>query len=100
MAGMILDHQIRSRSNGEFTLNDLMKEIYKTHSRDNLYSSDSILKILLDSMALDFSPFFERYIYGNEVIPVGNYFDIGMLMFGAPIESKNQQVLANMLTFE
>lgn len=102
-AGMIIDHQIRVRSDREFTIETLMKGLYKTHSRNNRYSSDSILKLINDITESDFSDFFERYIYGNEVIPVGSYFDIGRLMLneiGAPIGEKEQQILQEMLTFE
>ena len=100
VAGMILDHQIRSRSKGEFTLDDLMRELYRTHSRDNRYSSDSILKLMNTSMNIDFSAFFERHIDGNEIIPVGDYFDMGQLMLseiGAPIDGEDQKILADML---
>ena len=103
VAGMILDHQIRSRSEGKFTLDDLMRGLYKTHSRDNRYSSESILELINTSMDIDFSVFFKRHIDGNEIIPVGDYFDIGQLMLseiGAPIEGENQQILADMLMLE
>ena len=104
VAGMVLDHQIRSKSKGRFTLNNLMSELYKTHSRDKLYSSESILTLINKSMGLDLGDFFERYIDGNQIIPVGRYFDIGELIFskqsGRSISANNQQVLADMLTFE
>lgn len=103
VAGMILDHQIRSRSNGKFTIDDLMRGLYKTHSRDNRYSSDSVLKLINTNMNIDFSAFFERYIDGNEIMPVGNYFDMGQLMLseiGASIEGSNQKYLAEMLMLE
>ena len=103
VAGMVLDHQIRSRSNREFTLENLMSYMYQTYSRDNQYSSNSILKLIQESMKLDFDTFFEKYIYGNSIIPIGDYFDIGQLMFaefGAPIDGTNQQILAEMLQVE
>ena len=104
VAGMVLDHQIRSRSAGKFTLYDLMKGLYKSHSRDDPYSSDSILALLNKSMGLDFNGFFKRHIHGNQIIPVGRYFDIGRLnfsqQFGIPISDHEQQVLSDMLTFE
>lgn len=102
-AGMVLDHQIRMRSNGEFTLDRLMSDLYKTHSREKPYSTDSILELIKESTKIDFSHFFKQYIYGSEIIPVGNYFDIGWLIFneiGAPIGGKEQQSLADMLTFD
>ena len=54
-------------------------------------------------MDIDFSAFFKRHIDGNEIIPVGDYFDIGQLMLseiGAPIEGENQRILADMLMLE
>jgi len=100
VAGMILDHQIRSRSNAQFTIDDLMKGLYENHSRENKYSNDSILDLIKVTMNLDFSAFFDRHIFGSEIMPVGDYFDIGELMLneiGVPINGQNQQVLANML---
>ena len=103
VAGMVLDHQIRLKSNRKFTLEDLMSQMYDRFSRDKLYTSNSILELINESFGLDFSSFFERHIDGNEVILVGDYFDFGMLTFsefGVPIKGINQQVLHDMLDFE
>lgn len=103
VVGMVLDHQIRSKSKGKFSLDTLMSELYRTHSRKNPYSSSSILKLIKQSMNLDFDQFFERHVYGNQIIPVGQYFDIGALSLsqrGKPITEERQKVLFDMLTFK
>ena len=104
VAGMVLDHQIRSKSNGRHTIDDLMREIYKKHSRTKLYTNASILELINSSMKLDFSEFFKRYVYTENIIPVGDYFDLGMLKLAdagvVPLNGKNQKILANMLMLE
>lgn len=47
--------------------------------------------------------FFERYVDGPEIIPVGSYFDIGMLeifqQYGVDVKDENQKTLSQMLSF-
>lgn len=104
VVGMVLDHQIRLKSNGTKSLTDLMREIYRSNSRSEPYSKTSLIDSLSNSAAQDYSQFFDDYIDGTEIIPVGSFFDIGRLglsqKFGLDVEDPNQVILLEMLTFE
>ena len=97
VAGMVLDHEIRSQSNGKFSLDDLMAEMYQVYSRENRYSSDSIQALIKETMGLDFSDFFKHYINGKQIIPVGHYFNMGDLSFDRLLGKNSQPVLSDML---
>ena len=97
VAGMVLDHQIRSQSNGKFSLDDLMAEMYQAYSRENRYSSDSIQVLIKETMGLDFRDFFKNYINGKQIIPVGHYFNMGDLNFDRLSGKTSQLVLSDML---
>lgn len=103
VVGLVLDHQIRLRSNGTANIEDLMRSLYRTNSRDEPYSMQTLIRSIRKSTGLDFTAFFERYVDGLEVIPVGSFFDIGMLelflQYGVAIDDKDQKVLKDMLTF-
>ena len=81
-----------------------MREIYKKHSREKPYSNASVLELIKSSMKLDLNDFFKRYIYNENIIPVGNYFDLGILKLTnagiVPLKGTNQEILANMLMFQ
>ena len=103
VAGLVLDHQIRLKSNGKASLDDLMRNLYLANSRSKTYSMESLLSSLSESTSIDFSTFFDRYIDGSEIIPVGSYFDIGMLeifkQYGMEVTDQNQRTLEQMLSF-
>ena len=103
VAALIIDHQLRLNSKGKANLNGLMPKLYQSHSRSNPYTMESLLKLLNEATSADFSAFFARYIDGPEIIPIGSYFDIGMLEifneYGIKVEDEKQQVLKEMLTF-
>ncbi|PCI53240.1 MAG: hypothetical protein COB36_12405 [Alphaproteobacteria bacterium] len=104
VTGMVLDHQIRVNSKGKKNLTDLMREVYASNSRHCPYSQSSLIRSLYKSTSQDHSKFFENYVDGTEIIPVGRYFDIGKLgfsqAFNIEIKDPKQQVLLDMLTFE
>lgn len=104
IAALILDHQIRLKSKGKASINDLMRSLYRTNSRSKPYSMESLINSLRESTSIDFTVFFKRYIEGSEIIPIGAYFDIGMLeifnQYGVEVKDENQRVLMEMLTFD
>ena len=104
VVGMILDHQIRLKSNGAKSLTDLMREVYASNSRSHPYSMTSLLSSISKSTLQDYTQFFDDYVDGKKIIPVGAYFDIGWLgisqQLGFDVEDPKQKVLLDMLTFE
>jgi len=104
VAGLVLDHQIRLKSEGKYSLDDVMVELYKTNSREKPYSYESLIETIRQSTSVDVSDFLQKHINGNEIIPVGTYFDFGMLVLMTKLEveitSEEQLVLKEMLTFD
>jgi len=103
VAALVLDHQIRLKSKGQASLDDLMHKLYQSNSRTKPYTMESLLTSLHESTSVDFTAFFEKHIDGSEIIPIGSYFDIGMLelfnQYGVEVTDENQRVLKKMLMF-
>ena len=103
-ATMVLDHQIRSAPGNVFSLDYLMRELYVSSSRTKPYSNATLVKLIRTTTGYDAADFFEQYILGKKVIPVGAYFDLGMLelshKLGLELGGSNQQVLADMLNID
>jgi predicted metalloprotease with PDZ domain len=82
VAGMTLDYDIRSHSRNTRSLDDLMKAMYRTFNRtDRTYTNADVLAELNRLTGKDYTEFFNRYITGKEVIPVGQYFSLTDLYF-------------------
>ena len=79
---MVLDTDIRSRTNNEKSLDDLMKWLYAKFLRtDKLYNTDDIINGIKITTSLDYTKFYNKYIYDTEVIPVSKYFDPGKALW-------------------
>jgi len=89
---------------GAASLDDLMHKLYQSNSRTKPYTMESLLTSLHESTSVDFTAFFEKHIDGSEIIPIGSYFDIGMLelfnQYGVEVTDENQRVLKKMLMFK
>ena len=82
ITAMVLDTDIRSRTNNEKSLDDLMKWLYAKFLRtDKLYNTDDIINGLKITTGLDYTKFYNKYIYDTEVIPVSKYFDPGKALW-------------------
>jgi len=82
ITAMVLDHDIRSRTNNGKSLDDLMKWLYANFLRtEKLYDTSDIINGIKITTGLDYTEFFNRYIYDTEVIPVATYFDPGKALW-------------------
>lgn len=82
VAAMVLDHDIRTRTANQYSLNDAMRTLYQHYPRNKkLYSSDDIVAVLKASTGLDYQQFFSRYIDGTEPLPVAEHFDLGKALW-------------------
>lgn len=78
VSAMLLDVDIRTKTNNRKSLDDLMKWLYKNFLRTKkLYDSTDIINGIKITTGQDYSPFYENYINGLETIPLSNYFDLG-----------------------
>jgi len=82
ITAMVLDVDIRSKTNNEKSLNDLMKWLYANFLRtEKLYDTNDIINGIKITTGLDYTEFFKKYIYVSEVIPVSKYFDSGKALW-------------------
>ncbi|HYE73125.1 MAG TPA: PDZ domain-containing protein, partial [Blastocatellia bacterium] len=80
LLGWMLDFEIRSRTNGAKTLDDVMRYLYENYALKNRGSTESELKAAFETVAGgDLSDFFNRYIYGREEFPFDKYLEMAGL---------------------
>ncbi|RUO68443.1 hypothetical protein [Idiomarina ramblicola] len=92
VAAMLLDHDIRSKTDNNCSLDQSMRFLYQNYPRnEKLYDSDTIVAAIKDCYSLDYSVFFERYIDGTEIMPVSEYFDVGKALWNYEFGSENIQ---------
>ena len=78
VAAMTLDHDIRKRTSGRRSLDDLMKWLYANFPREKkLYDVKDIAIGLRTISDIDYQTYFDDYVLGTKVIPVADYFDLG-----------------------
>lgn len=77
VVALILDHDIRSKTNGTKSIDDLMAWLYVNFPRhEKLYKYDDIVLGLKESAGIDYSDFFDKYVIGTQVIPISEYFNL------------------------
>jgi hypothetical protein len=95
MAGLVLDHDIRTRTKGKHSLDDLMRRMYSSFDRpDRRYTTDDVVAQLRAATNFDYTPFFERHIRGATPIPVANHLSLGNAAFALTAPGANPRVPA------
>ena len=70
-----LDVQIRKLTQGQKSLDDVMKQMYQEFGTTNKkYTIDDVIRIITDVAGRDFEPFFRKYVSGTERLPLAEYF--------------------------
>lgn len=78
VTAMVLDIDIRSKTNNEKSLNDVMKWLYENFLRaKNLYDANDLIEGIKITTGQDYTAFFKKYINGLQTIPVSKHFDLG-----------------------
>jgi len=90
MAGLVLDHDIRNRTNGRKSLDDLMRRMYENFDRGaRLYSTDAIVVQLRAATGIDYTAFFDQHVRGPAPIPVARHLSLGNLAFALTARAAN-----------
>ena len=90
-AGIALDMMIRESTNNRKSLDDLMRQFYKTYAgSDETYTTGDVLSAVNRLSGADLSPFFKTHIYGTEPIPVERY----LSKAGYSVTIQNGQLMA------
>lgn len=71
LVALLLDLTIRRRTNGECSLDDVMRECWRRHGETGVGLPERGLEsIAAEVCALDLSEFFERYVRGTDELPL------------------------------
>jgi hypothetical protein len=91
VTAMVLDYDIRVRTNNKKNLDNLMRWLYENFQRtERLYDMDDIAEGIKITTGLDYTNFFSKYVNGSEVIPVSDYFDLGKALWDFKFNLKNK----------
>jgi predicted metalloprotease with PDZ domain len=75
-AGFALDRQISKATGGRANLDDVMRDLFKSHSSPGTpYTIDEIVTVASRVSGTDFKPFFANYIYGRDLLPMKELFN-------------------------
>ena len=91
VVAMILDHEIRSRTDGAKSLDDVMVYMYKNYPRDRkLYNIEDILNSVKKTTDFDFSRFLNKYVTGTQKIPISDYFHLSDAIWSYKFNTPNK----------
>ena len=70
-----LDLQIRSLTENQRSLDDVMKQMYRKFGLTGVpYTMNDVIRIVSRMTGADFKPFFRKYVTGTEQLPLAEYF--------------------------
>ncbi|QPG06664.1 hypothetical protein IT774_05795 [Salinimonas marina] len=91
VVAMILDHEIRLKTNGAKSLDDLMTYMYLNYPRHKkLYSTEDIVLGLEKTTGINFSDFINQYVIGVQTIPVSDYFNLSNAIWSYKFNKHNK----------
>jgi predicted metalloprotease with PDZ domain len=74
VVGMMLDLEIRKRTSGVKSLDDVMRDLDQTFGQgDRAYENDDLLRSINRVSGSDFSDFYTRFIHGTEKLQLDDY---------------------------
>ncbi|MGH7462017.1 MAG: hypothetical protein ACREMA_13465 [Longimicrobiales bacterium] len=94
MAGLVLDHDIRTRTNGQRSLDDVMRRMYRSFDRQRLYTTADVVAEIRTVTGIDYTHFFEQHIRGPAAIPVSQHLSLGNLAFALTARAANARASA------
>lgn len=81
-AAMLLDHDIRTRSGGMRSLDDLMRWLHANYpAQERRYDMEALLLGLHNATGLDYRNAFHDYIDGTETLPTSRHLDVGAALW-------------------
>jgi len=76
-AALVMDHDIRDRTKGARSLDDLMRWMYANFDRVRLYHTKDIARGIKATTGLNYDSFFARFIEGRVALPVSAALNLG-----------------------
>jgi len=91
VVALALDHDIRTRTNGAKSLDDLMAWLYINFPRhDKLYRFNDIITGLRESVGIDYKEFLDSHVAGTALIPVAEYFNLSDATWSFQFNTENK----------
>jgi predicted metalloprotease with PDZ domain len=91
VVAMILDQEIRSKTDGKKSLDDIMAYMHKYYPRDKkLYEIDDISKSIKKITGVNFSDFLNKYVTGVQTIPISNYLHLSDALWSYKFNTHNK----------
>ncbi|PKF54661.1 hypothetical protein CW748_15495 [Alteromonadales bacterium alter-6D02] len=90
VVAMVLDHDIRKRTNNNKSIDELMRWMYVNFHRDKkLYSLGDITQGLKYTTGIDYSNFMKSFVDGNKILPVSDYLSISDAQWALTFNQKS-----------
>lgn len=94
-AGLLIDHDIRTRTGNQHSLDDLMRWLHRNYpAQERRYGMDDLLLGLRQTTGLDYRTFFRFYIDGTRSLPVAKSLDIGAAVWAWEFQTPERSVHA------
>lgn len=80
LIALALDLMIRSKSNNKISLDDVMRHLWLEYGKKNIGLKEREIEQIINKITdIDFSDFFDQYLYGTDDLPVTDLFhDFGI----------------------
>jgi len=78
-AALIMDHDIRDRTKGAKSLDDVMRWMYSNFDRVRMYHTRDVARGIKAATGLNYDSFFARFIEGRVALPVAAALNLGEL---------------------
>jgi predicted metalloprotease with PDZ domain len=91
LLAMLLDLTIRMKSDGDLSLDDVMRALWQLHGRTQVgLSEDGFESLVEQQTGLDFKGFFDRYVRSSEELPLADALgEFGVELYLLPASSSS-----------
>jgi predicted metalloprotease with PDZ domain len=70
LIGMCLDIKLRHLSDGQYGLQDLMRDLARTYGKDRSFKDDELIQQIVKLTYPEIGEFFSKHVAGNQSLPV------------------------------
>jgi predicted metalloprotease with PDZ domain len=93
LVAMMLDVEIRNRTNNKKSLDDVMFALNKDAQRGKTFKDEELFPKIEKIVGLDLTDFYNKYIHGTDSLPIGRYLALMGVKGGGNNASSSQLAL-------
>ena len=82
LVALMLDIEIRSKTNNQKSLDDVMRALNADAQQGKTYNEDSLIDLVEQYSGVDLTEFYNRYIHGTDSLPIDAYLAKGGIASG------------------